>query len=175
MTVGNLAPAVAPGRFQGGCLADAHASVRILDAGTGNRGLTQAMLGDRGWPGAGLALPDGADAWRGAIILAQATTMPMPGAMGGTPSPGSLPAVRFPSIDGVEVGRLGSGALRVGGVVLAAGALSREIDDARQRAAVDAGIGRFGLDGGPGRRRARRPSLRVDEVDGPALVWQAAV
>ncbi len=146
MTIGKPASDNAPGRFSGGWPADAYQSMLALDAGTGNHAVTQAMLRDRRWPGAGLASPELAGGAAAPLVLVQATTMPMPGAMGGAGVPGSLPALRFPPIGGVQVERLASGALRVGGAVLAAGALLQEIDGARERAAVEDAITRFRLD-----------------------------
>ena len=145
MTIGKPASAGAPGRFAGGWPGDVQKSLRSLDAGTGSRGLTQAMLRDSRWPGADLASPDYDGGGAAQLVLVQATTMPIPGAMGGG-LPGSLPAFRFPPIGGVQVERLASGALRVGGTVLTAAALLQEMDEARERAAVENAITRFRLD-----------------------------
>ncbi len=161
MTGGEASSLGGPGRFSGGWPADARASMLVLDAGTGNHGLTQAMLRDRRWPGAELASPDVGSGMSPPLVLVQATTMPMPGAIGGMGMPGSLPALKFPPIGGAEVERLASGALRIGGTVLTAATLLHEMDEARERGAVQEAIARFRLDA----------SQATDVLAARAYVW----
>jgi len=138
--------------------ADLESAYAILDAATGSRQATLAMLRDTRWPGADLAAPEySAAAVSVGIAQAGARPIRIAQAGGGTirlaqgPGAGTIP---FPpggagttiTIGDVTVERLAGGALRIGGVVFTAAILLAGIRPARERAEVLNVIARFGLD-----------------------------
>jgi hypothetical protein len=140
--------------------ADLESAYAILDAGTGSRDATMAMLSDSRWPGAELAAPDFrapvaalqvAQAGAGTVPLPSITRIAQPGAE----------TIPLPSIGDITVERLPTGALRIGGVIFTAAILLHELERMGARSDVLAVMARFGLD----------QSKAADVLAARAYVW----